>query len=496
MPGSTGPHLGLVWGYSPGENGWGVGGFNPNFARLDALTQLSVAEVLSTPPGTPANGDTYIVGASPTGAWAGHDDDVAVWYTIGTPAWLFLPPAEGHRAYNAATETYWTYDGSAWVEELPVAGPASAIDGNFPMFDGPTGKALADSGKAAPIGDVVGTDDIQTLVNKTIDGDDNTLVVHLDADVTGNLPVTNLNSGTGASSTTAWFGDGTWKTVAAGGTGDVVGPAGAITGNIPGYADATGKVLNDTGIPAADVLLAGGALVAGNFLTVDGGGDVVDSGVSGVGTGDVVGPAGSTTGNLPSYADATGKLLNDSGVPVADVLLVGGALAAGNLLTVNSGGDVVDTGLPAATRTVPAGTANYDQLVWDGSAWTVQRAKYIIGFDIPGVLTLGRVFSHVFTKACTVPSNFGAYLGHSSQARGSANATSSPVVTAAKATAGSPLSFSNVGTVTITAGGVVPVFATSGGALSFAQGDTIRFTVTTGDTTFADMILTIVGFET
>jgi hypothetical protein len=54
---------------------------------------------LSTPPGSPSDGQSYLVAGTGTGAWAGHDGDVA--YYMNT-AWIFINVQEGF--------TFWVKD--------------------------------------------------------------------------------------------------------------------------------------------------------------------------------------------------------------------------------------------------------------------------------------------------------------------------------------------------------------------------------------------------
>ncbi|HEQ98800.1 MAG TPA: DUF2793 domain-containing protein [candidate division Zixibacteria bacterium] len=87
---------------------------------LDGLVQATVKDKdLTTPPGSPSDGDMYIVGSptdSNSGDWNGHDDDVAYYKSSG---WVFWTPQEGWRVYVQDEDTAYVYASasSGWQTE-------------------------------------------------------------------------------------------------------------------------------------------------------------------------------------------------------------------------------------------------------------------------------------------------------------------------------------------------------------------------------------------
>ena len=99
---------------------------------------------------SPTKGQQWIVGATATGAWATHDEEIALW--DGT-AWLFATASEGWRFYSKTQNQLYLYDGANWIVDLIVpaisAGDkgkrlrVNAAESNVELVSGP--KAGADS---------------------------------------------------------------------------------------------------------------------------------------------------------------------------------------------------------------------------------------------------------------------------------------------------------------------------------------------------------------
>ncbi len=85
---------------------------NETIRALDAIVQTGVLDKdLTSPPGTPADGDCYIVAAGATDAWTGFDGQLAAWQDN---AWMFYQPRAGWRAWVIDEGQLYIYNGSSW----------------------------------------------------------------------------------------------------------------------------------------------------------------------------------------------------------------------------------------------------------------------------------------------------------------------------------------------------------------------------------------------
>ncbi len=83
------------------------------FGRMSVPFVGVKSATLTTPPTSPATGDTYLVPAGATGAWAGQTD-LAQWN--GTTAWVFATPENSTIIGIADTMLYKTRTSSGWID--------------------------------------------------------------------------------------------------------------------------------------------------------------------------------------------------------------------------------------------------------------------------------------------------------------------------------------------------------------------------------------------
>ena len=118
----TDPTIGFKYGWASGDDGWGDD-MNTNLEWIILLLQRGViSQTTSAPPGSPSVGDAYIIGPSATGAWAGEEKNLAIWWqrpSQGSPAWFIIDMTtlpEGILVYVQDENLPMVWDGtSAWT---------------------------------------------------------------------------------------------------------------------------------------------------------------------------------------------------------------------------------------------------------------------------------------------------------------------------------------------------------------------------------------------
>lgn len=118
----------------------------PEVTHNQALNMLQgvmfgvISSGIDTPPGSPSEGDSYIVGTSPTGAWLGKENAIAIYLSS---SWVFIPDRdssgtpipmgtshEGMRVWLKSDSTGVVWTGTEWIVDDLRASATGGFSGN------------------------------------------------------------------------------------------------------------------------------------------------------------------------------------------------------------------------------------------------------------------------------------------------------------------------------------------------------------------------------
>lgn len=167
------PGLGLYAGWTPGSNGWGDQN-DSNWRIVSALLNGAVISRTTALPGSPSDGDIYIV---PSAAGS-NANEVAI---RDNGSWVYLTPMEGWMLHVSDEGDFVKWDGSAWVAAFTGGG-------------GGSGPSLTVDTKTASYTLAAGDFDGETLIAMNV-ASGNTVTLNSGLGVTLPVHITQIGSG-------------------------------------------------------------------------------------------------------------------------------------------------------------------------------------------------------------------------------------------------------------------------------------------------------------